>query len=395
MTSILPSTRTEGIEYAIRDVVLLAEKLRQQGREIRPLNIGDPCQFDFKTPGRVIRAISVALMNNFTAYCPSSGVPDAIEMIRIDALSRGMKSVGEIFITFGASEAIEIGMTALLNEYENILMPSPGYPLYSAIASKIRAEARPYFLDEENDWQPDLADIESKIDDRTRAIVLINPNNPTGSVCKRETLLELLEIARKNNLVVFADEVYDKLVFDRIHIPLASLADDVAIVSLGSLSKNYLAPGLRVGWGIIHGPNELVSNYSDAVLKMTRSRLCSNHAGHYGIIAALAGDNEHVIDAVSRLKKQRDLSMKRLNAIPGISCVTPNGAFYAFPKIDTLRDDADVIRELLIETGIVLVHGSGFGQKPGTHHFRMVFLPNEEILNNIFDDIERVLPRLL
>jgi alanine-synthesizing transaminase len=395
-TPIVPAARTEAITYAIRDVLLVAEQLKRQGRSLVALNIGDPCQFDFETPRHVRDAMAGALREGKTWYCASSGVETALHAIRTEAVGqKGFKAVGEIYITYGASEAIEIAMTALLNPGDNILLPSPGYPLYSAVTAKLVTEGRPYFLDEDNGWQPDLADVEARIDDRTRGLVLINPNNPTGSVCERQTLLDLIDICRHKNLVLFADEVYDRLILEGEHVPLASLADDVAMVSFNSLSKNYLGPGLRVGWGIVSGPDELVGGYTDAILKITRSRLCSNHTGHYAIVAALQGGDTHIRETVARLRARRDLTVERLNAIDGVSCVPPRGAFYAFPRLHTERADADVIRETLLETGIILVHGSGFGQRPGTRHFRLVFLPDEETLRAVFDELAQVLPGLL
>lgn len=389
-SSIKPAHRTDNITYAVRDIVVLAKKVADQGKEMMWLNIGDPNAYDFVTPPHLIDAIHRALLDNKNGYAPSSGIPEAISAVEREARRKGIDNIQDIFITTGASEAIEICLTALADEGDNILTPSPGYPLYTAVLSKSGVFENPYYLDESNDWQPDLDDIASKIDDRTRAIVLINPNNPTGSNCSPELLEGMLNIARDHGIVIFADEIYDKLLFDgREHVSIASLDKNAPVVTFNGLSKNYLGPGLRIGWGIVSGDMTVLSDYLEAINKILRARLCANHPIQYAIKPALEGDQSHVTDMIDRLQRRRDISIEMLNAIDGISCVTPGGAFYAFPKLEIEGSDDAFVRELINETGVVVVPGSGFGQVPGSRHFRIVFLPPEEVLMRAYDHIAK------
>lgn len=384
-----PAHRTKNITYAIRDIVVLADEVKKTGKEMLYLNIGDPNIYDFETPRHMIEATYKAMLENKCGYAPSSGIKPALEAIEREANRKGINNILDLFITHGASEAIEICLTALVNEGENVLTPTPGYPLYTAIQSKLAAYENPYYLNEENGWQPDIADIKSKINEKTKAIVIINPNNPTGSLCSEETLRELIELALKHNLVIFADEIYDKLIIDdKKHVSIASLSEDVSCITFGGLSKNYLAPGFRIGWGIVSGQRKFMSDYLDAINRILRSRLSANHPEQYCIQLALEGDHSHLKSALEKLKNRRDLTMKMLNAFEGISCVKPDGAFYAFPRLHMNKPDSQFVAGLIRETGVVVVPGSGFGQVPGTQHFRLVFLPNEEILSKAYKNIE-------
>lgn len=245
--------------------------------------------------------------------------------------------------------------------------------------------ANPYYLDESNGWQPDIDDIKKKINNKTRAIVLINPNNPTGTVFTKEILNQIVEIALEHNLVVFADEIYDKLLFDGVqHISIASLSQDLPCITFSGLSKNYIAPGFRIGWGVVSGPKERLEDYIEAINKILRARLCANHPIQYAIPVALLGDQSHLVEMNQKLQKRRDIVKEKISKIEGIELVEPHGAFYAFPSID-VKDDNHFAQELMKETGVVVVPGSGFGQKPGTSHFRIVILPSEEILTEAFD----------
>ncbi len=393
---IKPARRTENIEYAVRDIVLVAQEAKKKGKQLLFLNIGDPIQYDFRTPMPLVEATYQAMCENFTGYSASEGVDEAIEAIRREARQKGIEPV-DIFITTGASEAIDFALTALVNEGENVLVPYPGYPLYTAILAKLNAEPNPYFLDEDNAWQPDLNDIESKINPRTRAIVIINPNNPTGAVYSRETLEGIVEIAKKHHLVIFSDEIYDKLVFDgKSHISIASIDPDVPVVTFNGLSKCYLAPGFRIGWGIVSGPWEVVKDFVEAIHKLARARLSTSHPKQYAIPVALNGNQTHLEEVIQKLQRRRDLTVKMLNEIPGLSCVKPEGAFYAFPRVEIPGvSDREFVKELISETGVVVVHGSGFGQKPGTAHFRVVFLPPEETLAEAYERIKDFMKRYL
>ncbi|MBI9070629.1 MAG: aminotransferase class I/II-fold pyridoxal phosphate-dependent enzyme [Melioribacteraceae bacterium] len=387
-TTIKHAVRTNNIKYAVRDVLMIADEAKAAGKEMLYLNIGDPNIYDFEPPRAMIEATYKAMLENQNGYSPSSGIKLALNAIERDADRKGIKSIQDMFITTGASEAIDICLTALVNQGENVLTPTPGYPLYTAISSKLQMMENPYYLDENNGWQPDIEDIKSKINDKTKAIVLINPNNPTGSNCNAETLQKIVDIALENNLVIFADEIYDKLMFDEEkHISIASLNSEVPIITFGGLSKNYMVPGFRIGWGIVSGNKEVLKDYLAAINKILRSRLSANHPEQYAIPAALDSDNFHLIEAMNKLTKRRDITVEMLNAVPGISCVKPEGAFYAFPKLEIKNDDNHFVSELIRATGVVVVPGTGFGQLPGTRHFRAVFLPQDDKLKNAYERI--------
>lgn len=386
---IQPAARTENITYAVRDIVLLAEEAARSGKQMLYLNIGDPNQFDFVTPPHILNAIQRALFLNQNGYSPSSGIKPALAAIEHEAHRKGIDNVLDLFITTGASEGIEICLSALANPGENVLIPMPGYPLYGAILSKLGVIENPYYLDEANEWQPSLEDIASKITPKTRAIVLINPNNPTGSVCREETLRGVIDLALRHGLVIFADEIYDKLILDGgQHVSIASLNRDVPVITFNGLSKSYLAPGFRIGWGIVSGREPAMRSYLEAVNKILRARLCANHPIQYAIQPALEGDQSHLGVVNAKLTRRRNITVSRLNSIPGISCVVPRGAFYAFPRLHIEQDDNVFVQGLIRETGVVVVPGSGFGQVPGTRHFRVVFLPPEEILEQAFSQLE-------
>lgn len=386
--AIKPAVRTNNITYAIRDILLVADEVAKTGKELLYLNIGDPNIYDFEPPRHLIEASYRAMLMNKNGYAPSSGIKDAVEAIRGEGERKGIKNIRDVFVTHGASEAIDICLTALVNDGENVLTPTPGYPLYTAISAKLSAYENPYYLDEENGWQPDIEDIKKKINSKTKAIVLINPNNPTGSLYTKEVLLEIIELAEKHNLVIFADEIYDKLLFDqKKHISIASLNSEVPCITFGGLSKNYMVPGFRIGWGIVSGNEARLKDYLNALNRILRSRLSANHPEQYGIRMALEGDQSHLVEAMKKLQVRRDITFEMLNAIPGISCVKPEGAFYAFPRLHTDKSDFDFVSGLIRETGVVVVHGSGFGQVPGTHHFRAVFLPQEDVLRRSYEKI--------
>ncbi len=388
LAQITPAVRTKNITYAVRDIVILANEVAKTGKEMLYLNIGDPNLFDFAPPRAMVEATYKAMLDNYNGYSPSSGIKQAIESIEREAVRKGIENTHDIFVTTGASEAIDVCLTALVNDGENVLTPSPGYPLYTAIQSKLQTIENPYYLNEENGWQPDIEDIKSKINDKTRGIILINPNNPTGSNSSKETLLQIIEIAVKHNLVIFADEIYDKLLLDgKEHISIASLNKEVPVITFGGLSKNYMVPGFRIGWGIVSGDKGLLKDYIEAINKLLRARLSANHPEQYAIPAALDGDQSHITVAIEKLTRRRDMTYEMLNAVPGISCVAPEGAFYAFPRLHINQSDNLFVAQLIKETGVVVVPGTGFGQVPGTQHFRVVFLPQDEVLEKAYKNI--------
>lgn len=389
--NIVPSVKAGTVTYAIRNIVHEASKVESSGKKVIYCNIGDPCKYDFQTPAHMVDAVLRAMKDGHNGYTPSSGIPSAREAVaRHAAEQRGIgTSADRVFLTTGASEAIEIALTALLNEGENVLTPAPGYPLYNAVLNKLGAVLNPYYLDEERDWAPDVADMAAKINVKTKGIVLINPNNPTGSVYSEEVLLEILELARKHGLVVFADEIYDKLIFDKKHVSVASLCDDVPVITFNGLSKSYLVPGWRVGWMMLSNL-ELSSPYAATITRLLDARLCSPGPQQYAVQAALEGPQDHLAAVKEKLRARRDITYDRLNAIDGISCRKPEGAFYAMPRIDSasFADDEEFVLALLRETGVLFVNGSGFQVKPGTKYFRVVFLPQPEILEEAFDKLE-------
>ncbi len=393
---ILAATRLDNVRYAIRDLACVADEVIKQGHKVLSLNVGDPNIFDFKTPPHLIEAVYKAMRDGKNGYAPSPGIPEALEGLRGEAARKGITSVQDVFVTSGASEAVDVCLTALLNPGEDILTPCPDYPLYSAVLSKLEIGLNTYFLNEDDGWQPQLDDIKRRITSRTRGIVLINPNNPTGSVCTRKMLEQVAELARRHNLVIFSDEIYDKLILDQDvneedkdddatgYVSMAAVAPDIPVVTFGGLSKNYLAPGWRVGWGIISGDPTAVKPYIEGIHRLLRARLCANHPEQYAIKPALEGSQEHLIEVRRKLRERRDLTVKSCNSMPRMSCVAPRGAFYAFPRIDIPEDDEVFVKELIRKKHVMVVHGSGFGQKPGTRHFRIVFLPDEAILTKAY-----------
>jgi alanine-synthesizing transaminase len=385
---ITAASRLENVRYAIRDLACVAAEVGKQGHAILPLNIGDPINFDFATPPHMIEAVYKAMRDGKNGYAPSSGIPFALDAIRVEAARKGITNIQDIFITTGVSESVEICMTALLNSGEDLLTPCPDYPLYSAVLAKLDIVLNTYYLNEEDGWQPDLEDIKRKLTPHTRGIVLINPNNPTGSVCTRRMLENIVELARQHNLVIFADEIYDKLILDdEEHISLAAVAPDVPVVTFGGLSKNYLAPGWRIGWAIVSGDAVAVSPYVEGINKLLRARLCANHPEQYAIPAALNGPQDHLVEVRRKMRSRRDLTVNWCNSTPRVSCISPRGAFYAYPKLDIPENDDVFVKELLLQKHVLVVHGSGFGQKPGTKHFRIVFLPDEATLTRAYANI--------
>ena len=388
---ILAAARLEHVRYAIRDIAVLAEEIARQGHEILPLNIGDPCQFDFATPPALIEAVARAMRDGHNGYAPSPGIPEALEAIRGEAHRKGIRDVQSVFVTQGVSEAVELSMAALVNAGENVLTPRPEYPLYWAVLAKLGAQPNTYSLDEASGWEPDVDEMARRITPGTRALVVINPNNPTGAVYSRRKLEAIAELAREHSLVVFADEIYDKLTFEGKHVSFASVAPGVSVITFGGLSKAYLAPGWRVGWVIASGEGAVLKPYLEGIHKLLRARLSANHPEQYAIRAALEGPQDHLPEVLRKLKTRRDLTVEFANRTPRLSCATPRGAFYAFPRLEIPSGDEEFVQGLLREKHVLLVQGSGFGQAPGTRHFRIVFLPDEATLGRAYQAIAEYL----
>src|SRR5215471_18502520 len=389
---IAPAARLENVRYAIRDLACVAKEVGDRGHKIVPLNIGDPITFDFQTPSHLIEAVYKAMRDGRNGYGPSSGIPEALDAIRGEASRKGITTVQDVFVTTGVSETVDICLTALLNPGDNLLTPCPDYPLYSAVLAKLDVGLNTYYLNEDDGWQPDLEDIKRKITPHTRGIVLINPNNPTGSVATQKMLEQIAELARRHNLIIFADEIYDKLTIDDDpHAAMAAVAPDVPVITFGGLSKNYLAPGWRIGWGIASGDAAVIGPYLEGVNKLLRARLSANHPEQYAIKAALEGPQDHLIEVKRKLRSRRDLTMKWCSETPRVSCVAPRGAFYAYPSVDIPESDDVFVAELIRNKYVMVVHGSGFGQRSGTKHFRIVFLPDEKTLSSAYAAIAEFL----
>src|SRR6202521_3640367 len=394
------ASRLDNLRYAIRDLACVAEEVIQQGHKVLPLNVGDPLNFDFQTPLHIIEAVSKAMRDGKNGYAPSPGIPEALEAIRDEAMRKGIMTVRDVFVTSGVSETVDLCISALVNPGEDILTPKPDYPLYSAVLCKLGIAINAYDLNEDDAWQPEVADIERKLTPHTRGIVLINPNNPTGSLCTRQMLEQVAELARRHNLVVFADEIYDKLILPDSngdvtpHIAFAAVAPDVPCITFGGMSKNYLVPGWRIGWGIVSGDAATIKSYTEGIHRLLRARLCANHPEQYAIKPALEGPQDHLLEVRRKLRSRRDLTMKWCAETSRVSCVAPRGAFYAYPRIDIPQSDEVFVKELIRQKHVMVVHGSGFGQKPGTKHFRIVFLPDEKTLTKAYAAIGEFLQGL-
>ncbi len=381
--------RVAGFSYAIRNIVGEAKKVEASGRKVRYLNIGDPVPFGFKTPPHLIAAVERAMHDGQNGYGPSPGIMSAREAVAADFVARGVPVTPDrVVLTSGTSEGIEIALNALANPGEEVLVPMPTYPLYTAVLAKIAARARYYRTDPDHGWMPDLDHIRSLISPATRALVMIDPNNPTGAIYSTDTRRALIELANRHGFVLLADEVYADLAYDGPTPPLAAMDHEAAILSFGSLSKAYLAPGWRAGWMAI-GRSPRLSAVTAAILKLADGRLCGTVPMQFAITAALTGDRSHQVSFRAALRERAGLTARRLNAIPGMRCTAPRGAFYAMPQL-TLppgRTDEEYVLALLRSTGVLCVHGSGFGTPPEQGFFRVVFLASPQELGGIYDDM--------
>jgi alanine-synthesizing transaminase len=382
---VLVAKNLQHVRSPIRDLAAVADELRRQGKTILMLNIGDPLDADFSTPPELVEAVVQALRDGKNGYAPALGVPEALDAIRADAQRKGIRNIQDVFITDGVSEAVDICLTALLNPGDDLLVPRPGYPLYSAVLAKIGAGRNPYDLAEELDWEPDVESLAARVTPATRGIVLINPNNPTGAVHSRRTLEAIAELARQHNLVIFADEIYDRVTLDGTeHVAMATLAPDIPVVTFGGLSKGFLATGWRIGWCVVSGPAAGVQSYTEGIHKLLRSRLSANHPVQYAVRPALEGMQAHLPGMIAKLQARRDLTAQWCDSTPRVRCVAPKGGFYAFPRLDIPEDDLDFVKALLLEKHVLVVHGGGFGEQAGTRHIRIVFLPQEATLQRAY-----------
>lgn len=399
MKPILKSTKLANVCYDIRGPVMeRAKQMEEEGQRIIKLNIGNLAPFGFEAPEEIQQDVILNLPNS-AGYSDSKGMFAARKAIMHYCQSKKIMGVGldDIYIGNGASELIVMAMQGLLNTGDEVLVPAPDYPLWTAAVTLAGGTPRHYICDEENEWNPNLVDMKSKITPNTRAIVVINPNNPTGAVYSNETLQAIIQLAREHNLIIFADEIYDKMLYDGVtHTSMASLADDVLFVTMNGLSKNYRACGYRAGWMVLSGEKKHAQDYINGLTILASMRLCSNVPGQFAIQTALGG-YQSINDLVApsgRLCKQRDLAYKLLTAIPGVTCVKPKAALYMFPRLDPkiypIENDQQFILELLETEKVLVVQGSGFNWK-SPDHFRVVFLPTADDLTDAIARIARFL----
>lgn len=399
MKHILKSNKLANVCYDIRGPVLQqAKRMEDEGLKIIKLNIGNLAAFGFDSPEE-IQLDMIRNLPNAAGYSDSKGIFAARKAVMHYTQQKRIKGVTleDIYIGNGVSELIVLSMNALLNAGDEVLVPAPDYPLWTAAVSLSGGTPRHYLCDESNGWLPNLEDLRAKITPQTRALVVINPNNPTGALYPDDVLLELVRIARENDLILFADEVYDKVLYDGVtHTAIASLSEDVITVSFNGLSKNYRSCGYRAGWMVISGDLRRARDYIEGLDMLASMRLCSNVPGQYGIQTALGGYQsiDDLIRPGGRMYRQREVAHDLITAIPGVSCVKPKATLYMFPRLDPkiypIADDQQFIAELLQEQRVLLVQGTGFNW-PDPDHFRLVFLPHEDDLREAIGRIARFL----
>ncbi|WP_194090775.1 pyridoxal phosphate-dependent aminotransferase [Vibrio hibernica] len=399
MKNIEMSSKLDNVCYDIRGPILKhAKRMEEEGQKILKLNIGNPAPFGFAAPDEILVDV-IRNLPTSQGYCDSKGIYSARKAVVQHYQKLGLRDleVEDVYIGNGASELIVMSLQALLNNGDEILIPAPDYPLWTAAASLAGGKPVHYICDESSDWYPDLDDIKKKITPNTRGIVLINPNNPTGAVYSRDFLVQVVEIARQHGLIIFADEIYDKVLYDgATHTSIATLADDVLMATFNGLSKAYRVCGFRGGWMFLTGPKHLAKGYVDGLDMLASMRLCANVPMQHAIQTALGGYqsiNELLLPG-GRLLEQRNKAYELITQIPGITCVKPKGAMYLFPKIDTkkykIKDDAKMVLDFLIQEKVLLVQGTGFNWKQ-PDHFRIVTLPYVEDLEIAIGRFERFL----
>jgi alanine-synthesizing transaminase len=384
------SNRTSEVEYAIRDIIVHAREYEKSGRQIIYLNIGDPVKYDFKTPAHIKQALIDSVSHDFNYYTDSEGLYELREAIVEKESRKGLSITAEdVLVTNGVSEGLDMTMASIVEPNTEVLMPGPYYPPYASYVKFYGG--RPVEFKLTPDGKPDLEDLISKITPRTRALCIISPNNPTGEVFDHKSLKQLVDIAAEHSLYIICDEIYDSLVFDGEFTGIGKVAKDSPVILLNGFSKVYLMTGWRCGYICMNSNCSKLENIRNNIPKLARVRISTNLPVQKAAIAALRGPQDHIPMMVSKLRKRRDLVVKRLNQISSISCNVPKGAFYAFPKINLSsrwKNDKHFVLDLLNETGVLTVHGSGFGSNFGTDHFRIVYLPQEQILDEAMDKLE-------
>lgn len=401
MDTIKKSEKLNGVYYDIRGPVLdHAYRLEEEGHRILKLNIGNPASFGFSAPDEIIQDV-IYNLPNAEGYTASRGLFAARKAVMQECQRLEIPNIEieDIFLGNGVSELIVMSMQALLNSNDEILIPSPDYPLWTAAVNLAGGNAVHYHCDEQSDWFPDIADIARKITDKTRGIVVINPNNPTGAVYSKQVLEEIIQLAREKNLIIFADEIYSKILYDDAEfVPLARLAQDVLCISFNGLSKSYRLAGFRSGWMVVSGAKQYAKEYIEGIEMLASMRLCANVPAMYAVQTALGGYQsiQELVLPGGRLCSQRDAAIEAINEIPGLSCVTPKGAIYLFPKINldyyNIDDDQQMILDFLIQEKILLVQGTAFNW-PEKNHLRIVFLPRKDELTHAIKRLGHFLER--
>ena len=384
------SDRTHGVEYAIRDITAYANKIKAQGKEIIYLNIGDPVKFDFKTPDHIKRALIDAVGRDENYYADSEGLPELRQAIVEKESEKGLQVTEEdVIVTNGVSEGLDMTLASIVDPNGEVLMPGPYYPPYSSYVKFYGGKPVEFRLHE--DGRPDLEDLRKKITPRSRALCIISPNNPTGEVFDRKSLQQLVDIATEHDLYVICDEIYDKIAFDSQFTGIGKVAKDAPVVLLNGFSKAYLMTGWRCGYICMNSQSRKLDQFREDVPKLARVRIAANLPVQVAAVQALRGPQDHIPQMVEKLRRRRDYVVKRLNGM-GMQCKLPRGAFYAFPKIDLgtkWKDDKQFVVDLLNTTGVLTVHGSGFGTAYGSGHLRIVYLPPENVLEKAMDKLER------
>ena len=383
------SKKVAGVEYAIRDIVSAATKLEKQGKKIQYLNIGDPVLYGFQPPDYVKEALIKAIQKGENYYAPSEGLPELRDLISQKEHKKGLSvSSDDILVTNGVSEGLDMIMSSIVEEGDEVLLPGPYYPPYASYIRLHGGIPIEFAVDLDNST-PDIDDIRSKITPKTIAICLISPNNPTGVVFNEKALKDLVDVANENNLYIICDEIYDQIVFDEKFVGIGKVAGTSPVILLNGFSKVHLMSGWRIGY-IAFNNSPALEQLRENLPKLARVRISTNLPVQHAALESLMGPQEYISKFVSELKTRRDLVVKRLNSMPGLSCTNPKGAFYAFPKIEQSKFDSDkeFVMELLNSKGVLTVHGSGFGKQYGSGHFRLVFLPNLNVLDSALDKIE-------
>ena len=396
---ISPSKKAMAIKYAIRDVVLPARELERKGVKVIRLNIGDPGKYDFQPPEHMQEAYCRAIKEGHNYYGPSEGLPEMREaVVQREKRKNGVDiTPDDVRVTTAVTEALQLIFGGLLDPGDNILVPSPSYPPYVGLVKFYGAEPHEYLTVEENGWQPDIDDMRKLIDERTKAIAIINPNNPTGALYEKKTVKEILDLAGEYDLPVISDEIYDLMTYEGKHVSPGSLTKDVPVIVMNGLSKVYFATGWRLGYFYYVDPENKLSEVREAVDKLTRIRVCPNTPAQFAAIAGLTGPMDYLEKYMKKLRERRDYIYKRVQEIPGISAQKPQGAFYIFPRIDERskwKNDFDFVMDVLHEAHVLFVHGSGFGHA-GDWHFRIVFLPPVDVLEEAMDRFEAFMRKRL